>query len=58
LFHLSPERDGADLQRLGGFAAVTAEAFERTLDHDLLLLLEIERVITRTASRLLSNLWG
>src|SRR5688572_27175691 len=55
VFHLSPERDGADLQRLGGFTTVTTEAFECTLDHDLLLLLEIEGVITGTASRLLSD---
>src|SRR5688572_19795043 len=58
LFHLSPQGDGADLQRLGGFTTVTREAFERTLDHDLLLLLEIERVITGTTSRLLSDFRG
>jgi hypothetical protein len=58
LLHFSPERDSTDLQRLGGFTTVAGEAFERTLDHDLLLLLEIERVITRTGARLLRDFRG
>src|SRR5687767_10519034 len=32
LLHLAPERHRADVQRLGGFAAVATEPFERTLD--------------------------
>ena len=35
----------ADLQSLGGLAAVSTEAFEGALDHDPPLFLQVERVI-------------
>src|SRR5688572_31779163 len=56
LFHLPPERDGADLERLGSLLAIAAIAIERTVDERALLGLEVETVIRLLRTRALRDL--
>jgi hypothetical protein len=46
LLHLSPQRNRADLERVGGLLPIALEPFQRALDHDSLLFLKVQRVVS------------
>jgi hypothetical protein len=53
LFHLAPERDGADLEGVGGLAPIAAKPLERALDTGAFLSVKIEAIVGRAGAGLL-----